>query len=278
MRFGRFDIDPTDPDFPVAGQIGSRHHLVFPGTAVVIRQEGHAPFVADANLVVLYNRHQPYRRRKVSDEGDHCFWADFRDDEVLEALEDVRSPDDPTRPFPTPYVWGDEWEFLAHRALVRYLEEAPLVDSLVVEETLLGILERVTARLAGMPHADPPRRSSRELAEEVKGVLNLNLCTPLSLDAIARAVRVSPYHLCRGFRSATGTTVHRYRTRLRLRLALTRLAVDGDSLSDLAAELGFASHSHLSSLFRRYFGLTPSELRDRASSALLQDLSNRVRD
>lgn len=276
VRFGRFDVEPGDPEFAVAGRIGSRHHLVFPGTAVGIRQQGQPPFVADPNLVVLYNRHQPYERRQVSDEGDRCYWADYRDDTVLEALDDVRSPLDPDRPFPCGHVPGDDWSYLVHRVLASYLEETPVTDGLAVEETLLGVLEQVTARLAGTAHSKPRPRTARDLAEQVKGILNLNLSASLGLDRIADALGVSPYHLCRTFRAATGTTVHRYRTRLRLRAALRRLGTDRPPLSDLAAELGFSSHSHFSAVFRRYFGLSPRQLRDRASAALLEDLLARV--
>ena len=83
----------------------------------------------------------------------------------------------------------------------------------------------------------------------------------LGLQELARIVSVSPYHLSRVFRAQTGETVSRYRNRLRVRLALERLAEGEDSLARLAAELGFADHAHLSRVVREEVGRSPSELR-----------------
>ena len=71
------------------------------------------------------------------------------------------------------------------------------------------------------------------------------------------------FHLCRTFREQTGLTLHAYRMRQRLGRAMDRI-VDGEdcSLTDLALETGFCSHSHLSRAFRRQFGISPSSLRE----------------
>ena len=82
-----------------------------------------------------------------------------------------------------------------------------------------------------------------------------------SLPDLAAALHVSPHHLSRTFRAVTGHTVSRHRMRLRTRSALDRLA-DGDhDLTRLAADLGFADHSHLCRVVRRETGRTPSGLR-----------------
>jgi len=54
---------------------------------------------------------------------------------------------------------------------------------------------------------------------------------------------------------------HRYRHRLRLRAALVRIADGETNLSELALDLGFSSHSHLTDAFRLAFGLSPAESR-----------------
>ena len=50
------------------------HCFVFPRTAVWIQHEGRAPFVADPNVVPLYNPGQPYRRERISAAGDQTDW------------------------------------------------------------------------------------------------------------------------------------------------------------------------------------------------------------
>jgi methylphosphotriester-DNA--protein-cysteine methyltransferase len=44
-------------------------------------------------------------------------------------------------------------------------------------------------------------------------------------------------------------------------LALDRLQAGEDDLARLAAELGFAGHSHFTEQFRRSYGATPSQVR-----------------
>ena len=80
---------------------------------------------------------------------------------------------------------------------------------------------------------------------------------------IAAAVGTSVYHLCRVFRAHTGLTMHAYRTALRLRLSLESLGCTKapPTLSALAFELGFASHSHFVTAMRRHLGQPPSGVR-----------------
>jgi AraC-like DNA-binding protein len=63
------------------------------------------------------------------------------------------------------------------------------------------------------------------------------------------------------FRRLTGLSVHAYRIELRHRLALEPLAAESVSVSRVAADLGFASHSHLTATLRMRLGLTPTRLR-----------------
>ena len=56
-------------------------------------------------------------------------------------------------------------------------------------------------------------------------------------------------------------TISGYRTQLRVRLAALRVIDGGDPLAAVATDLGFASHSHLTTAFGRVLGLRPSELR-----------------
>ncbi len=74
-------------------------------------------------------------------------------------------------------------------------------------------------------------------------------------------MHVSPFHLAHGFRARTGLGLHAYRTHLRLRAALERIADPALPLTELALDLGFASHSHFTDTFRRTFGRPPSAVR-----------------
>jgi AraC-like DNA-binding protein len=81
-----------------------------------------------------------------------------------------------------------------------------------------------------------------------------------TLDQMAAALHTSPFHLSRTFRRWTGCSIHTYRTRVRLRVGLDRIA-DGGRIADVALELGFASQSHFTDRLRRDLKLTPDAWR-----------------
>src|SRR6185312_12620124 len=62
------------------------------------------------------------------------------------------------------------------------------------------------------------------------------------------------------FNTEAGIPLHRFLLDLRLALALARLG-DNVRLNDLALNLGFATHSHFSAVFRRRVGETPRAVR-----------------
>jgi AraC-like DNA-binding protein len=60
---------------------------------------------------------------------------------------------------------------------------------------------------------------------------------------------------------STGVGLHEYRNQLRLRLAFDRVLERDVTLSALALDLGYASHSQFTDSFRRAFGIPPSAVR-----------------
>jgi AraC-like DNA-binding protein len=83
----------------------------------------------------------------------------------------------------------------------------------------------------------------------------------LGLVALGRVTGCSPHHLSRVFTQLTGLTVSQYQNRLRVSLALERVAEGERDLAALAGDLGFADHAHLTRTVRAATGRTPSSLR-----------------
>jgi AraC family transcriptional regulator len=100
-----------------------------------------------------------------------------------------------------------------------------------------------------------PRHLLRRVVERMR-----NLNTDLDLRTLAAETGYSQRHFIRMFRAATGQTPHRFLVQLRLEHA-TRLLQRRASLIDVAAASGFSSHAHMTQVFRRVLGVTPSEFR-----------------
>ena len=100
--------------------------------------------------------------------------------------------------------------------------------------------------------------------------IQANLDEDLSLDAVAKRVRLSPFHFHRLFRSAIGETLKQYTQRLRLERAANRLVIHDTTILDVALDSGFQSHETFSRSFQRRFKVTPRGYREWARRKLAE--------
>jgi AraC-like DNA-binding protein len=136
----------------------------------------------------------------------------------------------------------------------------------------LEIEERVVELTREFGASRPPlqQRGASKTIDRVKEVLLELDCEPLSLSGVAGQLGVSPVYLTQAFKKAEGVPLYRYQSRLRMARALAELPFT-QSITDLALELGYSSHSHFASSFRTTFGITPSAYREamRSGSGVL---------
>ena len=88
--------------------------------------------------------------------------------------------------------------------------------------------------------------------------IRAHLADVLTLDNLAGAVSLSPYHFARSFRVTTGMTPHAFVTEHRLMVARDRLLRGDASVTAIALSVGFSNISHFRRLFRRRYGLAPA--------------------
>jgi len=86
------------------------------------------------------------------------------------------------------------------------------------------------------------------------------------LETLARQASLSPFHFHRVWRAATGETLGRTLTRLRLSRALQLLAA-GETVTRVALAVGYASPQALARTFRQTLGVTPAGLRGSTAQA-----------
>ena len=101
--------------------------------------------------------------------------------------------------------------------------------------------------------------------------IQANLDEDLSLDAVAKRVRLSPFHFHRLFRAAIGETLKQYTQRLRLERAANRLVIHDTTILDVALDSGFQSHETFSRSFQRRFQVTPRGYREWGRGKLAQN-------
>jgi AraC-like DNA-binding protein len=271
VRIGAFRCDADHAAFRLSAPIVN-HCVWFSRTPVVIQPQHEQSFVANANTATFYNRGESFGRRRVAAQGDESDW--FAVEESLACrIVDACSPSGSaghTGPFPWSHVSIDSATYFRQRALFEAASSASLVDALSIEEGVIDVVERAMRQASwGNRGRQVPQVSSRHraLARDVELVLSGELARPLSLTDLAGRVGASVYHLCRVFRAVTGSTMHEYRRRLRLRAALEAVTGGNATLTQIAIGLGFPSHSHFTNAFRVEFGVLPSILRHASRSS-----------
>lgn len=82
-----------------------------------------------------------------------------------------------------------------------------------------------------------------------------------TLEELGKIAFLSPRHLTRVFRQATGISIHEFTTRLRLELAANLLHDPALTVEAVAARCGFESPRQLRRVWKEAFGTTPGAAR-----------------
>jgi AraC family transcriptional regulator len=261
---GRHACPPADPSFREPRPCPT-FAFAFPRSATEIRPSRAPAFVESPDVVSFFNRGVPYAQRAMSPAGAQCDFFVVEESTLQEAVarHDPDAAADPSRLFRTTHVPASDSLYLRQRGIVDAVRR-DCADSDEVDEAVLRLLEDLLA-LANERFARPRARgrtAARDLVAGAQAILAETYREPLALSAIARELGTSPSYLCRVFRRQTGTSMSAYRRTLRLRDALGWLSDSTADLGEITARLGFSSHSHFTSAFRRAFGTTPSRFRD----------------
>jgi AraC family transcriptional regulator len=159
-----------------------------------------------------------------------------------------------------PHVIADDARVAA---LVQFMYDEVLTGSssgkLYGESLSLALMSYVWERFAS---SRPPARSmpnglSTPKLRRLLDCILTNLASDLSLHDLAELVDLSPRHLCRSFKQATGTSPYRYILNERIERAKALLRMGKISVSEIALSVGFSSQSHFADAFRKHTGTTP---------------------
>src|SRR5260221_3685999 len=103
--------------------------------------------------------------------------------------------------------------------------------------------------------------SRRKLRTVIEYIME-NLESRLTLERMAAAVHLSPYHFARQFKAATGSPPHQYVIARRVERAQHLLRADGEiGVTEVALRVGFSDQSKLSFQFKRIVGVPPGQFR-----------------
>ncbi|OQP54351.1 hypothetical protein A4H97_22995 [Niastella yeongjuensis] len=96
---------------------------------------------------------------------------------------------------------------------------------------------------------------------QAKTILDENFDQHITIPHLARQVGINEAKLKEGFKELYGNPIHTYLQHLRLEKARQLLLTTSMAITDITYHIGYSHVTHFTSLFKKEFGLTPSEWR-----------------
>ena len=116
-------------------------------------------------------------------------------------------------------------------------------------------------RLSGAPLA-PAKGGLAPWAERrCLEMMQARLSEDISLDELAAAAQLSPFHFARMFKQSLGVPPRVYLTRLRVEKACELLEMTDLPITEIALEVGYSSNQVLARVFLKHMRLSPSDYR-----------------
>jgi AraC family transcriptional regulator len=103
----------------------------------------------------------------------------------------------------------------------------------------------------------------------VQGYIAANLHSTIRVMDLIRMMKFCPNRFGRVFKETFSCTPHQYIILQRIERAKSLMLMSKDTLSQIAMECGFVNQSHLSNLFRKTVGVSPSRWRHTSASPRL---------
>lgn len=211
-------------------------------------------FTGDARTSVIIQSGEPHESVPLEDEQT-ALRTFYVEPTMMQAAADAIWHGRGTVAFAAARLTDESTVALLHAAH-RALEEGGLEGDV----TFCAALEQL------VQHHAASRGTRRTLArndarmEQVRELLVERVAENVRLDELARVAALSPFHLIRLFRARYGVTPFAYQRNLRVERARDALR-RGESLAEIATNLGFADQSHLGRAFRKVMGATPGQYR-----------------
>jgi len=144
-------------------------------------------------------------------------------------------------------------------------------DTDEINDTLSKCRKILDARLNGVGrlyqnHVISPQNVKNPIVRNALKLVNENFTVNYSVNNLAKRFSVNENYLGQLFKKEIGEPFTAYLTRLRLVYACTLLKNTDLSIKEISNKAGYADYFYFARLFKREYGITPSEYRDKNES------------
>ncbi len=139
-------------------------------------------------------------------------------------------------------------------AVERLLTEARVLELLALQ---MGQLQKEDQLSAGKKlHASDIKK-----LHEVKDLILSDMAAEFTLNSLSRQVGLNMFKLKYGFKFLFGQPVFQYLKESRLKYAAQQISTGTKPIAQIAYDAGFATPSHFSDAFKKYYGVPPLKFR-----------------
>ena len=160
-----------------------------------------------------------------------------------------------TNPFASKVLTNLQGEFLYETFKSVYMHS----PSPELHDSTRFFLYNIMALIQPLALAMPVERTTDRYVDRLLTNLNNFAYQDIKISKIYQEFPLAHSTLINGFRKRTGYTIEQYLSMKKMERAAILLRETEKSLSEICADVGFASLSHFIQKFKKYYGVTPKE-------------------
>ncbi|MCI9009197.1 MAG: response regulator [Lachnospiraceae bacterium] len=134
-------------------------------------------------------------------------------------------------------------------------------NSVTWEELDKNLFDALRVLFSAEPFKENPVEDYSPEVQQALSYIQNNYSRKISLAAVSEYVGLSSGYLCRIFKEETGVSINACINHLRMTKAGELLRDKNSYIKEVAVSVGFEDQLYFSRLFKRYYGVTPSEYR-----------------
>ena len=155
----------------------------------------------------------------------------------------------------------------SEKKLLELWKKTPVIPAEKYAATV-QLLKFFAKQLSGLSNQIVIEEANAEspVITRARGYIAAHKIEALSLATVAKVAGASVFHFCKIFHKSTGLNFTEYVARARVEAAREGLLNPNRRISEIAYDVGFQSLTQFNRTFKRIFGQSPSEYRDKLSS------------
>jgi len=141
----------------------------------------------------------------------------------------------------------------------EYTDDEDVIQKAVSDVGLLDAIHNIMKKAEA--NINVLAKYQRKEVRDAIRFIEKHACEKISLSDIAAVVNLNETYLCKIFRENTGKSIISYINEVKMKIAYKLLSEKDLLVKEAAAAVGIEDQFYFNRLFKRYFGITPKEVR-----------------